>query len=504
MPHRPLSFFERNVERFALAAAGTLAVVALMMYGVRTSNRIMYEGRQVGPGELEPAIRHSAQQLQEAVEKANVREVDIREYHKLLRQRQAAGILCATTGSDTALPASLPRCVNFGPAIPVLEPLDPEVNIVLVRPHPPTRPLLTSGRSVVQCPADAPGGAAGVITVDQKRGGAETALSWVTVAGYFDVSAQQQALREAGYSRFRDGVWIVGTQAQRQERLPDGSYSAWRLIESPTALRAPAVPDPIFDPRTGLVRNRIELDEALGQLRHSQRRRMQPPFHPINAGADWQLPLPDAALTDPAGNGLLTQPGTGRAAVWFHDDTVEPGKTYRYRLRVNLWNCCAGRPKLLKHASQAWHSVVPGQWSDASAPIAVAPDRYFFVCGAQPRLHTVTAEVWKWHRGDWVRRRFPVGVGDVIGGVSEVKLRQVGDPQTCAHKIDFCTRAIVLDLSFDEELSVRMPALNAAPFSYRVTHSAGASIYDPLSGQLQQRWVALDRFDPLRRRLKDH
>ncbi len=502
MPHKPIGFVERNIERFLLAAAGAFVVVMLAAYGVRTPNRILYEGRQLRPGELAPAILHSARQLQEAVEDATAEQADIPAHHQILQRRQAAGILCTATESDTPLPASLPRCVNFGPPIPQLEPLDPERDIVLVTQHAPTPPLLSSGRSVLRDAADAPDSSAGVVAAGAEGSAAGTALSWVSVGGYFDVQAQQQALRDAGYSRFRDAVWIVGTQVERQQLLADGGYSDWRLVHDDAARRAPAIPDPVFDPHNGLVLNRSDLDETLKQLRHSQLRRIQPPFRPVRAGADWQLPLSDAALTDPPGDGLLTEPGTGRAAVWLHDQSVEPGRTYRYRLRVNLWNCYVGRPRLLKRAAQAERSVLLGRWSEPSAPISVAPDRYFFVCGAQPRQVTVTVEVWKWHGGDWVSRRFRVGVGDLIGGVCDVKLGRGPDQDPDAQRIDFGTRAVVLDLSFDEPLSVRQPALKAGPFTYRDTRSAVAAIFDPLCGQLQQRWAAIDRYDPLRRMLK--
>ena len=50
-------------------------------------------------------------------------------------------------------------------------------------------------------------------------------------------------------------------------------------------------------------------------------------------------------------------------ATWFHDDTVEPGKTYRYRLRVDLWNRYVNEPKNLANPEDARRVVLAGEWS---------------------------------------------------------------------------------------------------------------------------------------------
>ena len=58
---------------------------------------------------------------------------------------------------------------------------------------------------------------------------------------------------------------------------------------------------------------------------------------------------------------------------------------------MNLWNPYVGRPGLLADPDWANDAVVPGRWSEPTAPITVAPDVHFFVCGGRPDKRIATA-----------------------------------------------------------------------------------------------------------------
>ncbi|MFH1748805.1 MAG: hypothetical protein ABIG44_17360 [Planctomycetota bacterium] len=502
MPQKTLSFIELYFERGLLAIAMAGITLLLVLYGWRSPNHIIYNNREVRPRELNGAILADARDLQAHLESLQPPKQEIPSYHTMLRRRQAEGVLGGASNIAPHITACLPLCVNFGVETPRLAPLDPDRDIILVTPLSPTRPLLTSGRSVVTVSRDQTATAINVISTDAPPARQTRSLSWVTVAGYFDLSAQKKALETAGYANFRMAVVVTGTDVQRQELLADGSYSAWELIDPDDALCALPVPEPDFDDHDGALLNRDDIDQAYQHVCQAQLRRRQPPFYQVQAGADWRLPLPDAVQAGPSHSSLLAEPGTGRAAVWFHDTSVVPGHTYRYRLRVNLWNRYVGRAKLLKHPEQARQTSRPGAWSEPSAPLTIAPDRYIFVCGAQPRLGRASVEVWKWHRGAWLRQRFQVAAGDTIGGPCEVKFRSAIHETPQFEQIDFTTGVILLSLNAEEPLYVRQPQINSGPFSYRQTHSASAVLLHPVSNRVEQRWTELDRYDPIRRQLK--
>lgn len=230
---------------------------------------------------------------------------------------------------------------------------------------------------------------------------------------------------------------------------------------------------------------------------------MQPPFCEIISGSPWRMPLPEGDRpANPADTSSVPDAAPEQVAVWVHDETVEPGKTYRYRLRVNLWNRYVGRPELLANPAQADHSVLCGEWSAPSEPITVQADTHFFVCGAQPNKRLASVEVWKWHMGNWLRQQFQVGVGDAIGGLRRVRISRSAAGEVSEEEIDFRTRTVVLDLGFDRPVTVRLPPFGNGPWTQRKTKSTIVSYVDPLDGEVRQRLAALDRFDPLRRSLR--
>jgi len=199
---------------------------------------------------------------------------------------------------------------------------------------------------------------------------------------------------------------------------------------------------------------------------------------------------------------LVRHPETSAPAVWFHDDSVEPGKTYRYRARVKLWNRYVGRPRPLKNPEGAKRAVIAGEWSEPSEPITVTPSTYFFVTGSRPP-ESAGIEVFKWRQGFWISERFDVGVGEVIGGVRTVEIpewdeegRQVRAP------VDFTTGAVVLDLRFDEPVAERWRGQNGV-FSYRERTSTVMVYLDPADGQVRERVMIFDRRDPTYRELKE-
>ncbi len=101
--------------------------------------------------------------------------------------------------------------------------------------------------------------------------------------------------------------------------------------------------------------------------------------------------------------------------VWAHDDTVKPGKTYRYRIRYTIANPVYGTQQLCKPAALAAEFAITSEKSDWTAPIAVESDSNFFAKGVGPK-GSITFDVFKWQNGVWDKKTVNADPGDTIAG----------------------------------------------------------------------------------------
>lgn len=107
--------------------------------------------------------------------------------------------------------------------------------------------------------------------------------------------------------------------------------------------------------------------------------------------------------------------------VWVHDFGAEPGKAYRYRMRVVVNNPLFAKEQYLSGAQQAsaGSPTVEGAWSGWSSPITVERDRHFFVVsgsesdaiGNGPRA---AVEVYQFYYGYWRKGSTTLEPGDSI------------------------------------------------------------------------------------------
>jgi hypothetical protein len=96
---------------------------------------------------------------------------------------------------------------------------------------------------------------------------------------------------------------------------------------------------------------------------------------------------------------------------WAHDDTAEPMKSYRYRIRLGVFNPVAGAEKN--------DVILWSDFSDTTETITVPGMQYFFAKDVQEAAKTVTVTVCKYVLGYWYSEDFAVKQGELIGKVVE-------------------------------------------------------------------------------------
>jgi len=169
---------------------------------------------------------------------------------------------------------------------------------------------------------------------------------------------------------------------------------------------------------------------------------------------------------------IIIRPGTRLEEMreplvfWAHDDTVEPGNTYQYRVRLGVFNPIAGKNWFYQQEQQYKDRVI--LWSDfseVSEEIAIAPRVYFFptdITGDGGKA--VTIDVFKYHMGNWRSETFDVYPGEMIGKtvdfkpqlpVDDMGMRGAYDefdygmgmtPGAMPEKVDFSTGAMLVDV----------------------------------------------------------
>ncbi len=142
---------------------------------------------------------------------------------------------------------------------------------------------------------------------------------------------------------------------------------------------------------------------------------------------------------------------TSELAIWAFDDTVKPGATCRYRIRIGVFNPIAGSDKFVDPNDPLKDKVI--LWSGFNQPDAVVkiPEKMYLF--AKER---VTVTVCKYNLGSWYSSDFKVMPGDTIGKAvknepdsssTEAALESFRFGTTSAPKeIDYSTGAVLVDV----------------------------------------------------------
>lgn len=212
------------------------------------------------------------------------------------------------------------------------------------------------------------------------------------------------------------------------------------------------------------------------------------PGMPVPPSAPQPLTLEKAMAVPTLGN----QCEAGKVQVWLHDISLEAGKTYMYRLRVEILSPVYGDTNAVKNAQDANQMTLTAR-SGWSEPKQVESATEIFVSGGTAGTGAtagkVTFDVYRRANGRVFHATFPARMGDPVG---EPALQIYRDPMTgqpVRGNVDFSTGCVLVDHDFAKTVQ-----MNGRPQS-----SLGVMLLTP-SGEL----ISRDRYDDSRdaRRLK--
>jgi hypothetical protein len=135
------------------------------------------------------------------------------------------------------------------------------------------------------------------------------------------------------------------------------------------------------------------------------------------------MPVPQAPIINNAVNPIGLNPDKdGNFNIWAHDETVEPGKTYVYRMRVLLKNPVYERPDLVDKKNIDWtkQAFIPADdktgWTEWSKPVTIAPnvEMQFVKAGAGKKIGV---KIRRWQAGKYtISDSMAFEPGDMIAG----------------------------------------------------------------------------------------
>lgn len=188
--------------------------------------------------------------------------------------------------------------------------------------------------------------------------------------------------------------------------------------------------------------------------------------------------------------------------VWVNDarpNRVESGKTYQYRIRLNLFNRLAGDPAKFRDPEDAKRIYVAGDWSEPSDPVSVMRDVEFYVVSQDPRDDKVGVRINRWYEGVWVEsRKFQLAVGDPVAGRVRAEVPDLEDPRKADRAlVDFDGGAVVIDLDFDRLIRERKRGggREGVRFADRTKGVCAVALVDS-HGTLTERFLPIDKEDP--------
>ena len=136
------------------------------------------------------------------------------------------------------------------------------------------------------------------------------------------------------------------------------------------------------------------------------------------------------------------------------DFTVEPDATYRYQVRIVVFNPNYKREDVSPDAKRTVNQEeLKGPWSEVTDPVSMPPDIMPYVMGTMPpgglNRMKISFEVIRFHPDDGVTipKRFEAGPGELLGDPRTAEIPVSDGTGKKSKTVDFNSHQIVLDIS---------------------------------------------------------
>jgi hypothetical protein len=138
------------------------------------------------------------------------------------------------------------------------------------------------------------------------------------------------------------------------------------------------------------------------------------------------------------------------AIVRYWDFTVEPGRKYKYRLRVKVYNPNYKRADVAE-SEAATRVILRGPWSPVSEEVFVDFDNHWYVADQKRsmRPNEMAIEVHHWYRGmgEWLVSTFSQRVGQFVGLTDKAKPIKALKWNDVIHEYE--AKELKMDVQFD-------------------------------------------------------
>jgi len=194
-----------------------------------------------------------------------------------------------------------------------------------------------------------------------------------------------------------------------------------------------------------------------GEMLPPEPGRYQPPRPPKEAGRPKRTVVkkptlpPDTVAEAPQPvlvPDLAKQKENGKVLVWFIDDSADPNRIKRYRLKVKFFSPILAEKAAAEPESVAKVAMIATSYSDWSDPAVFPMATEFFLTGASPQQAEVKVTVFARSLGQRVQHNFAVKRGMLIGGKAKKTVPNPATGQLQNVVVDFSTGAVAVDFDF--------------------------------------------------------
>ena len=188
------------------------------------------------------------------------------------------------------------------------------------------------------------------------------------------------------------------------------------------------------------------------------------------------------------------------------DFTVDPDSTYRFQVRIMVFNPNYNRQDVTPGANTA-DLELQGPWSEATEAVTMPPDVAAYAMaktktgqGAKARPDLVTFQVARWNpaNGVTVVRNFDAGPGQLIGEPATTRIPNSDGKAAASQLVDYNSRQIVIDATGGPQ-PISGVGANGAPLDV-----PALSLMLRPDGTVMIRNQVFDYSDPVRKDIADN